>query len=225
MRAILLSLSCCLLTVSAAYSQELKKDNRAQQLREDRRNELHSGEMTQLDLLQALSFMGVRIHKFKLPEFDQEYLIRVVADEYYGGTLVKTDTLLTADAMYHYWEAGKTEYFLDYIDQVKVFTQDRDDESYIQFNLYNTEVRKPLKYRKVNENSNYTWRTYEKQKIELSKKTPLLLLGSSWPDHLYGFERFCGVAVLNENDLRTQELFDNSPHYFIISLQLDKEGL
>ncbi|MCD8171883.1 MAG: DUF5041 domain-containing protein [Alistipes sp.] len=68
----------------------------------------------------------------------------------------------------------------------------------------------------------YSSRPFEEQEFVPGRKTPVVLLGAFWYDERFGVNRFCGsdeVDAAMEN-----ELFELSPHYFVVSLRLDETG-
>lgn len=94
----------------------MKPDTRIQLLKEDGLNRYRSQDINQLDMLQALDFMGVRIRKFDLGTFDQKYQLHIYAETYRNGEVVKTDTMFAYDKEYHYYEQDEkgTEELLEY---------------------------------------------------------------------------------------------------------------
>ncbi|MCD8101061.1 MAG: DUF5041 domain-containing protein [Alistipes sp.] len=68
----------------------------------------------------------------------------------------------------------------------------------------------------------YSSRPFEEQEFVPGRKTPVVLLGAFWYDERFGVNRFCGsdeVDAAMEN-----ELFELSPHYFVVNLRLDETG-
>jgi len=134
---------CILLLICLnVQAQEVKPDTRLPILKEDGLNQYSSNEITQLDLLHALDFMGVRVQKFQLGRFDQKYQLHIFAETYENGAVVKTDTLLAGDNEYHYYQPGKKNYFLDYIDQLKFITKSEDNHSEVRLHTYAFTKRK-----------------------------------------------------------------------------------
>lgn len=214
-------MSIILLTLgSNAWGQEVKEDPRPQSVREDQNNVYRADDMTTLDVLQALQAIGIQVKKFDLGEFDQLYSFTIFADEYKNGKLVKTDTLLEEDNQYHYYPEEGGDYFLDYMDQIKVVTLDAENESTLNFHTYKVRFKEDIKLEKTDDRQFFVWRRYKDTHWKKDQKVPLMLFGSSWEDKTYGFHRFCGVVSLEENTPATQELLDYSPNYIVISYQV-----
>ena len=215
-----LMLLLCLLMNAATQAQEFKPDNRMQLLKEDGNNQYQSSEITQLDLLHALDFMGVRVHKFQLGRFDQEYRFHLIAETYEKGTMVKTDTLLAENNQYGYFRTGETDYFLDYIDQLKFITKSDDNRSTVRLYTYALSTKREIELKKWDDQQFYNWRFFSDAHWELNKKIPLMVFASSWEDKHYGFHRFCGVVNLKEGDEGTEELLQESPTYVLFSYRV-----
>ncbi|MBE9510375.1 MAG: DUF5041 domain-containing protein [Bacteroidetes bacterium] len=216
MKHLILLISITLLFVTNGYSQETKKDTRCQFLKEHGNNFYRSDQISDLDLIQALEVAGIRIYKFNIGEFDKKYNFYLMVDEYIDGEIVKTDTLIDDNNQYHYYETGTKEYFLDFIDQIKIFTKDEENKSSLHIRTYKISTKKEIVYKKTDENQFYNWRSYSITSWKLDKKIPLMVYASSWKDKKYGFHRFCGVVNLSQNDERTEKLLSSSPHYFVI---------
>ena len=72
MKYLLLLISLPFIFNMNLISQENKRDTRLQFLKEDYKP-YKPDQITNLDLLQALEFAGIRIHKFEIGSFDKEY--------------------------------------------------------------------------------------------------------------------------------------------------------
>ena len=204
-------------------AQEIKKDVRPQILKEDEQNLYKTDQISELDILQALEFAGIRVYKFNLGQFDKKYIYYVMTDEYLDGKIVNTDTLIAYYNDYHYYQRGTEDYFLDYIDQIKIFTKEEENKLKLNIRTYAMSTKKELKYEKKNDKQFYNLRRYINSSWILDKKIPLLVYASSWEDKKYGFQRFCGASELEENDKDTEELLSSSPHYFLISYKVVSE--
>lgn len=220
MRSLLLFFFFQIILSSSALAQEIKPDYRRQVEKEDGVNAYNSSEITTLDLLQALELLGVQIKKFDLGRFEEERELLVLADEYLDGVQVNTDTLLSMSNQYAYFERGAENYFLDFIDQLKVIIKVEDQKSSLQFVTYDMTAGRTVELERVSEAQFFQWRSYRQTHWKLKEKTPLMIFASSWKDPQYDFHRFCGVRHLSENDPDTEELLSSSPHYIVISYKV-----
>jgi hypothetical protein len=218
MKPILISL--LILFPFSAFSQEAISDTRSQLEKEDSNNAYGQEKITKLDLLEALDLASIRIHKFALGEFDKEYNLRIVADEYYQGKIVNTVTLLDENNLYSYWVDGK--HYPGYIDQIKVFSKTEDNQAVLLIKTYALSTKKEISLTREDERQFFNWREFEKTPWEIDKKVPLLIFASSWLDKKHDFHRFCGVVMLNEGDKETKQLLRSSPNYIIISYQVSE---
>jgi hypothetical protein len=201
-------------------AQEVKPDTRIQLLKEDGLNRYYSQDITQLDMLQALDFMGVRIRKFDLGTFDQKYQLHIYVETYRDGEVVKTDTMLAYDNEYHYYEQGEKDCFLDYIDQLKFYTKTEDNRSEVRLHTYAMSTKLDIELERWSDEQFYNWRFFKDAQWELNRKIPLMVFASSWEDKRYGFHRFCGVVNLEEGEEGTEELLEYSPAYVLFSYEV-----
>lgn len=220
MKSLILVISLVLTLLIQSLAQELKTDHGTQIQKEDGNNLYKSDKITDLDLLQALEVLNVRINKFYIGKFDKKYNLCMMIDEYVDGEITKTDTVFSEDNQYHYYEKGKSGYYLDFIDQFKIFTKTDDDKFTLHFNSYKFTTKKEVKYSKNDKRQFFNWRNYIESEWKLNKKVPLMVFASSWEDKKYGFHRFCGVVHLSMNDEGTEELLSLSPNYFVVSYQV-----
>ena len=208
------------LCLANSLGQELKEDTRRKSLMEDGFDYYRVEQTSELDIIQALEVAGIRIYKFMLGDFDKKYNFILSLDEYVEGNIINTDTLIYSSNEYHYFEKGKKDYFLDYIDQIKIFTKVEDGKIEFHIKTYKISFKKKITYQKKDEDQFYNLRNYTDTKWVPEHKVPLLVYASSWEDKKYGFQRFCGVTKLSENDDGTEELLSLSPHYFVISYKV-----
>ena len=213
----LLYLAITLLLSLKLYSQEYKYDSRPQLLKEYGETLLKSDQISKFDLLQALEMSGITINKYSLGEFNKKHKFLVLLDEFKEGKNIKSDTLINSSNEYTHFERGKEGYFKAYIDQIKIFTQVKDTSFTLRVNTYAMSSSKKINYKKYDKESFYNIRSYVDTKWKLNKKQPLLVYASSWKDKKWGFQRFCGVSELKEDDENSNELLTSSPHYYMIS--------
>jgi hypothetical protein len=218
MKLILISL--LVLIPFSSFSQEAIKDTRSQLEKEDSNKEYGQEKITTLDLLEALDLASIRIHKFALGEFDKEYKLRIIADKYYQGKIVNTDTLLDYNNLYSYWVDGK--HYPGYIDQIKFFSKTEDNQAELMLKTYAVSTKKEIDLTREDERQFFLWREFEKTPWKVDKKVPLLVFASSWLDKKNDVHRFCGVVKLNEGEKETMELLSSSPNYIIISYQVSE---
>jgi hypothetical protein len=217
MRKVITVISLMLIIACLGFAQEIKKNQSSQLLKEDSNNSYKSDKITDLDLIQALEIAGIRIHKFDLGQFDTTYNLLMFADEYVGGKIVKTDTIFSGNNIYSFYEKGSKDYFLDYIDQIKIFTKDEENKTSLYIETYGMGIKNEIAFEKTDKKQFFQWRNYLNTTWKLNKKIPLMVFASSWEDKKYGFQRFCGVVNLIENEKGTNELLSSSPHYFSVS--------
>jgi len=222
MKKLLVILTLIVTLALSIQSQEVKKDTRSQ-LEKEASNDLDNiKKISILDLIEALEVSGIGIHKFKLGEFDKKYYFSLILEEYVDNKLILTDTLIAVNNQYHYYEGNKGDkYYLDYIDQIKIFTKDEEDMSRIYLKTYGWTTKKEIKFKKTEAKQFYIWRRYSSTNWVLDKKVPLLVCASSWKDG-NGRQRFCGVVDLSIDKKRTEELLSQSPHYFVISYKVSE---
>jgi len=201
-------------------SQEIKKDFRPQNIREDEHNLFKTDQISKLDILEALKFSGINIYKFKLGQFDKKYIYYIMKDEYLNGKILNTDTIVEYYNEYRFYKRGEEGYFIDYIDQIKVFTKKEENKLKIRFETYALSTTDELSYKKTNDKQFFNLRPFINTTWALNKKIPLLVFASSWEDKKYAVQRFCGSSELEVNDKESDRLLSHSPHYFLFSYKI-----
>jgi len=211
------------------FSQKIdyRKDDRSQIEKEDALNKFQSSELNSLDVIQALDYAGIRIHKFKLTPFEKKYKITIILDEYENSEKVKTVELFKGDNTYFYssdsiiTEASIPYY--DFIDQLLFITKEELMYSKLTISTYSISSRNhKLNRKELRDTQYYNWRRYYNHNWELNKYIPLLVYASSWYDSDSDIERFCGTVDLSQNKKDTDNLLKKSPHYFVISYQVSE---
>jgi hypothetical protein len=210
-KIILLTLFVWFLQLSIK-SQDLKKDNRPQKFKEDSRGNFQSDIITTIDFLQAMELIGLKIHKFDIGTFNQEYSLHFILKEYSNGEIVTTDTIMNIDNTYSFYE-GDVRY-LDFINQIKIFTQQEKDQLKIKISTYGKSLQTKIDYEVSDIDQNYFVRYYSNTSWVENTDIPLFVFASSWKDEKYGFYRFCGSTQLDDKDDDTKTLLKLSPHYF-----------
>jgi len=205
-----------ILSHSYIYAQEdFKKDIRPQFLKEDGLNVYQSDSISTLDIIQAIDLLGVRISKFNIGRFDKKYNLCIMVEEYLDGKVVKTDTIYYGDNEYRFPEMGTNKFYVNYIDQIKIFTKIEENKIILLVNTYKRPDQIEIKYHKTDEKQFFMLRNYLNPVWKMNKKIPLMIYASSWKDG--NGQRFCGVMNLSENDELTNELLSLSPNYFMVS--------
>ncbi len=213
---ILLFLAIC----SGVEGQKQKADLRPVFQKEDPFNKFQAEEVTRLDILHAFDAIDVGIYKFDLGKFDQAYQLYVFADTYENGKLTSIDTLFSETNEYIYFEAGEKDYRVDLYDQIKIITRQDENTSELRINTYAFSLKREVKLKQWEEEQFFNWRAYGDTYWKLNEKIPMLVFASSWKDKRYGFQRFCGVVVLDNEEKDTWELLNNSPTYAVISYKV-----
>lgn len=209
-----------------AFSQdfEYKKDLRPQIKKEDPLNQYQTERISKTDLIHALELAGVSIHKFYLGQFDKQYTISLIQEEYKENKLVDSKVLFANTNAYYYIPdvapAGDETLYMDYIDQLSFYSKNDGGKVSVTISSYNANFRSNLEQKIERKDQFYNWRGYSKTDWILNKQVPLLVYASSWYDEKYDFERFCGVVDLSYNEKDTQELLDSSTHYYVISYKV-----
>jgi hypothetical protein len=216
--------SFCLIAISSS-GQKFKKNTSPQITKEDANNEYHSDKLSNLDMIQAFEALGIHVYKFDIGIFDTTYRFITTIDEFINGKMIKTDTLLNTLNTYSFYEKGVTEYYWDYIDQIKVITKQeilkKDTNTFsIHLQTYGEGVKKTFKYAKRDSQQFYSWVGYLDTQWKINKKIPLLIFASSWYDKKYDIQRFCGARNLKGNDPQTIELLSSSPRYYLVSYKI-----
>ena len=219
-----------ILISTSAISQDIKyrKDERPQNIKEDRFDVYQVNRISDRDILKALEIAGVRIFDIPIsPIFEKEYNLSVNLDEYVDGKKVNSQ-----DIIYTY--RGKNVYvhfakdsieqenipYFDYIPKLTFFSKDNDSTLLLTVEHYGGSSTRPLKKNIERKGQFYNWRIYSQIDWKLNKEIPLLVYASSWYDDRIKSDRFCGVADLSQDEKATKELLDNSPHYYVISLKV-----
>ena len=217
----------------SAISQEInyRKDDRPQNIKEDRYNEYQTDLISVIDLYKALEEMaGIRIFKVPIsPVFEKVYTIFVILDEYVDGEKTNSKDLFEHSFLkkntYHYAVNDtiqqKEIYYDDFIPNLTFVSQDNDTIMRLSISHYGVSIRgTSLHKQKLRDGQFYNWRIYRKTEWKLNEEVPVLVFASSWHDGR--FERFCGTVDLSEDEEATKELLEKSPHYFVISLKVSE---
>ena len=198
-----------------ANSQDFKTDNRSQPEKEDGGGDFQSDIISNIDLLQALELAGLKVHRFNIGTFDHKYSIHFILKEYLNGEIVKTDTIMNTNNTYAYYE--KDIRYNDYINQIKVLTQQEDEQLKVKISTFSVSWLSKIDYHVSDNNQNYYLRYYSNTSWIENKDIPLFVFASSWKDKKHGFYRFCGTTRLDDNDSETKALLKLSPHYYKLS--------
>jgi hypothetical protein len=230
MKTLFVAFICALISVSAV-SQDVKyaRDNRPQNMKEDRHDMYQTGRIGELELLKALEMAGVRIFSIPIsPAFEREYRLSLHIDEYVKGEKVNSIPVLDGANTYIHFPGDTMPPYFDYFPKLTLFTLDSDTAQTLSVHHYGgSRSGIVLKRIRIEEwqrpgQQSYTWRAYSKTDWKLNEDVPLLVYASAWYDEKYKIFRFCGVVDLSHSEEATRELFDNSPHYYVISLKVSE---
>ena len=230
MKTLVVTFFSALISMSA-ISQDFKylNDDRPQNIKEDRLNTYQADRINEIDILKALEMAGVRIFNIPIfPAFKKEYMLSICLNEYAKGEKISSRYIHRGTNIYRYSvkDTIKQEYALytDYIPKLTLFSKDNDTTVSLKFEHYGNQFGTRLTKKKVREwQQSYYWRTYSKTDWKLNEEVPLLVYASAWYDESFEAYRFCGAVDLSLDEEATKDLFDNSPHYYIISLKVSNE--
>jgi len=229
MKKIFVTFISTMISISA-ISQDIqyRKDDRPQNVKDDRANFYQDISLSEIDILKALEMAGVRIFVVPIvPAFDKQYILTVYLNEYINGEKINSKSLDRNRNIYRYPAINpitqeRTLYF-DYVPKLTFFTKDND--TFVSLTLENyvsstSGVR--LTKNNVREKQFYVWRPYSKTDWKLNEEVPLFIYASSWFDEKNNIERNCAVNDLSMNEEATKELFETSPHYYVISFKVSE---
>ncbi|MBL1409566.1 DUF5041 domain-containing protein [Sphingobacterium faecale] len=210
------------------FGQVYEKDQRTVIEKEDEYNRYHAGRISQVQILKALELAGVNVFNIPLKPFDKVYQFDIILTEYKSGEVVKRRSVgVMNDNTYRYYKDNDrfvNKVSWDYIDQITLFAKDMDSLVYLKVETY-TGALQGIKLTKdlVRYGQGYSWRSYSKTDWSLNQEIPILVYASSWLDKVHNIERYCATADLSSNILEAKALFDNSPHYYVISYVVFEE--
>lgn len=223
-KKILLLFYSILFFINFSYAQEYKKDPRNQITKEDALYVYNEKNITKIDLLKALEMLGVNIFKFDVGEFDKKYNISLTMNEYVNGVKQSSKEIMEGENIYYYSMDSvyteESEILYDYSNQLSFYTKVKDSIVYVEVSDYNKNNKFTFSEKKEREAQFYSWRYYKYTPWKLNEEIPLLIYASSWFDSKNEIERFCGVAILAQDDADTEELLDSSLHYFCFSIKV-----
>jgi hypothetical protein len=224
MKKFIFNVLIAILILSCSDSKEKKikslviKTEVSQHEKEDPLNLYNSENINSIDILEALDFMSVQIHKFKLGEFDKKRNLILLLEEFEKGDLKTTDTLAVISNEFYESHNQDGTPNMGFIDQIKIFTKTDNEKSEIMIKTYQGQIiRELFGLNKNDEDQFFLWRVYKETNWEVNKKIPLMVFASSWFDERINNHRFCGIAKLTDNTEDTNELLNNSPNYIMIS--------
>lgn len=193
------------------------------------------------DVTDVLNVMGVKMFHFDLKPFLADtYEVQVYVEEHEKGKASKRIRQfrmgknkvslkdLPADFR-KYKNLPEDAEMWNKITDLSLFLTSRNDSTALLTikvpDAMTTSVRlklRPLGKEKVYfyESRPYLLRNYLKAD---SLNIPLILYGSGWVDEKYGLMRFCGEREIDGND-KTGMILSNVPHYYVVGVELHKEG-
>jgi len=181
----------------------------------------NSPEVTQADIIEALEFGGIGIHKISIGEFDSPYSIKFIIEEFKDSELFRTDTLDydIVNIDYAYADTNKVtkeiEYIQVYSKTIRIFSRNLEDRVHFEIAVPGINFGLDVEFISTNHKNFYKIVEYENTHWSLNEKVPLVLCGSSWADE-HGRSRFCAANKMGDNS-RSNELLNSSPHYTIVS--------
>lgn len=217
-----------LFLTSFSFAQEYKKDTRTKLQKQDPQNSFQTDLKLDIDLLKALELAGINIFKIPLPPFDKKLKFSMTIDEYSNGEKINSKKVpFGNDNTYSHFiktDSVQLKRYYDYIDDITFLTKDEDSVCKLSIHTYGRGVSGlKLMKKKDTENQFYEWRYYGKDNLKLNEDIQMLVFASSWYDKNIGYERFCGSPFdLSSDKTESAILFDNSPHYYIISYHLSE---
>lgn len=217
----------CLVPVSI-FGQQYEKDQRTAIERQDEHNRYNANHISQVQILKALELAGVNVFNISLKPFDKAYQFDIILTEYKDGEIVKRRSVgVMNDNTYRYYKNNDpftNKVSVDYIDQITFFAKDMDSLVYLKVETYIGALQ-GIKLTKhlTRHGQGYSWRSYSKTDWKLNQEIPVLVYASSWVDKTHRIERSCAAADLSSNILEAKALFDNSPHYYVISYVVFEE--
>lgn len=200
---------------SSVSAQNYRRDVRSESYKKDMNNVLQADEFTKVDLLNALSFAGIQIHKFELAAIDQKAELVFYLEEMKHGELVSTDTLFRMTNVYNYTMNGNSYY--DYLKSFTLLSSQDDDELKLRFQTYSREFSETVKFYPSTRDQFYNIRYYSNTDHLDGGGAPLLIFASSWSLGDEKMQRFSGAVHLVRGASETNSLLKNSPHYYIVS--------
>lgn len=204
------------------YAQNLRKDTRPDSVKEDEMNVYQASQISKVDLLSALSDMGLRIFIVPIqPSFSKTYKLSIDLNEYVNGKLINTKEI-SPDENNLYFYYIKDKQYADYISRIKFVARDVDTASLLTVDIMGNTTGLILKKQKERLHQFYLWRSYSITKWRSGVEIPLLVFSSSWYDKKFNIERSCGAVDLSNDKAATDELLQNSHHYFIVSYKISE---
>ena len=229
MKKLFITFISALISISAISQDfQYRKDDRPQNVKDDRSGIYQDMSISEIDIIKALEMAGIRIFIVPIvPAFDKEYMLTVHLSEYVNGEKTNSRSIDQNKNIYRYLMIDpitqeRARYF-DYVPKLTIFTKDNDTSMSLTLENYvssTSGIR--LTKNKVRESQFYVWRPFSKTDWELNKEVPLMVYSSSWYDEKNNIERNCAVRDLSLSEDATKELFDSSPHYFIISFKVSE---
>lgn len=209
-------------------AQEYKKDTRKKLQKQDPQNSYQGDLKSDIDIYKALELVGINIFKIPLPPFDKKMKFSMTIYEYSNGEKISSKKVpFGNDNTYSHFiktDSGQLERYYDYIDEISIITKDEDSVCKLSIQTYGRGISglKLIK-KKDTKDQFYEWRYYGKDNLKLNEETPMLVFASSWYDKNIDADRFCGAPFDLSSDKKESEiLFENSPHYYVISYKLSE---
>jgi len=206
---LLLSLSLIILT-NLTYSQFLKSYD----------------DVSQEDLIDALSFAGIDIIHLDLEKVNQNYTFKIIIDEYAGKDNLISSNVEMKDPTEYRKRTKDGNIEKKYINRLRVISKVTNNSFDQIFLMFETE---PIaKYSVLNIDEEFQrkhyWVRFSKSDFEVGKKIPLLFYGSEWDEIIDGKKvpRFCSHIEISP-DL-DDETIQYMPHFFVVSYVFEEKN-
>ncbi len=120
-----------IISLTMATLQRLNETWKASAQRYDSQNALRSDDISYLDLVQALEYSGLKIHKLNFSQFDTTYKLSFIIEEFKNSKLTEKKVLFSCKNYYSYNDYDSV--YFDYLDHVKFITKEDNNGSKIFF--------------------------------------------------------------------------------------------
>jgi hypothetical protein len=172
---------------------------------------------------------GIRIFGIPVsPAFEKKYKLSIYIDEYAKGEKVNSIPLLNESNTYLYYLGDSMPPYFDYISKLTFYAKEDDTIQTLKLDYYGITTGgvqlttiKMEGWRRP-EIQRYRWRAYSKADWKLNEEVPLLVYASAWYDEQYKIFRFCAALDLSDSEEKTKELYDRSPHYYVVRMKVSE---
>ena len=228
MKKLFVTFISALISISAISQDfQYRKDDRPQNSKEDPFNQ-YQAQFSEIDLQKVFEMLGVKKLFFQIsPAFEKEYVLTIYLDEYVEGEKISSRNITKGKNTYLYPVDNPTKQervmYIDYIPDLTVFTKENDTTVTLKMDYHKGGPTVNLNKKKNRgEWLTYHCRTYSKIDWKLNEEIPLLVYASPWWDESIKLYRFCTAPDLSIDEKVTKELYDNSPHYYVLGYKISE---